>query len=468
MASAPVVVVGAGISGLACAHRLVELDADREVLVLEASERAGGNVRSERTEDGFVIEHGPDSIITDKPWALDLAKRVGLEDELVSTVPDNRGAYVVAHGRLEPIPEGFAMMAPVRIGPFLKSPILSWRGKIRAGLDAVMPRGTADDESLASFVRRRFGDELFERLAQPLVGGIYGADPEKLSLRATMPRFLDIEKESRSVSLGLLRRQRQAKARAAQSQAASGARYALFVSFRGGCEALTERLVDRLGDRVRTSSAVTALEPVPDGGWTLTAGGERIDASAVVLATPAHRSGALVQPWDPELADLLEAIPYGLAATVTFAFRREQIPHPMDAYGFVVPTVERRKILAATWSSRKWPERAPAGMELVRAFLGGPGNEHVVDQDDDTLIESALGELRNIMGAHGEPSLVRVDRYVRAMPHYHVGHGEQVARIDERVGAHRGLALAGNAYDGVGIPDSVHRGERMAERLAGT
>lgn len=462
MSQGRVVVVGGGISGLACAHRLVELDGAREVLLLEASPRTGGNIRSERTEDGFVIEHGPDSIITDKPWALSLAKRVGLEDELVSTVADNRGAYVVAHGRLETIPEGFAMMAPVRIGPFLRSPILSWRGKLRAGLDLVMPRGSEDDESLASFVRRRFGAEVFERLAQPLVGGIYGADPSHLSLRATMPRFLDIEKEHRSVSLGLLRRQRRAR-----EHAASGARYGLFVSFREGCEALPRRLTERLGDRVRTGSAVTALEPDGSGGWKITANGERIDAEAVVLAVPSHRAAALTQRWDADLAGLLESIPYGSAATTTFVFRREQIPHPLDAYGFVVPIVERRRILAATWSSRKWPGRAPAGMELVRVFMGGPGNEQVVDQDDETLLRDSLAELRELMGIDGEPSLVRVDRYVRAMPHYHVGHGEQVARIDARVREHAGLALAGNAYDGVGVPDSVHRGEVVAERLAG-
>ena len=461
----PVVVVGGGISGLACAHRLVELDAEREVLVLEASWRTGGNLRTERTEDGFVIEHGPDSIITDKPWALDLARRVGLEEELVSTVPDNRGAYVVAHGRLEPIPEGFAMMAPMRIGPFLRSPILSWRGKLRAGLDVVVPRGSEDDESLASFVRRRFGDEVFERLAQPLVGGIYGADPEKLSLRATMPRFLDIEKESRSVSLGLLRRQRRASAKpGAKSHAASGARYGLFVSFREGCEALPTRLAEKLGGRVRTESAVTSLEP-REGGWRVTAGGEGIDASAVVLAIPAHRAASLVEGWDADLAALLGTIPYGSAATATFAFRREQIPHPLDGYGFVVPSVEGRRILAATWSSRKWPGRAPAGMELVRVFLGGPGNEDVVERSDDAMVELSLAELHELMGVHGEPLLVRVDRYLRAMPHYHVGHAELVRRIDERVHGHRGLELAGNAYDGVGIPDSVRRGEAVAERL---
>lgn len=457
------VVIGAGISGLAAAHRLMEVAPDREIIVLEASDRAGGLLRSERTEDGYLIERGPDSIITDKPWALALARRLGLDGDIVGTLPGSRGAYVVCRGRLERIPEGFSLVAPVRATPFLRSPILSWRGKARAGLDLVLPRGHREDESLAHFVTRRFGKEMLDRLAQPMVGGIYGADPEKLSLRATMPRFLDIEREHRSVSLGLRRRQR----RAGEAHA-SGARYGLFVSFLQGCQRLPDALAERLGDRLRLRQSVRALARDPETqAWRITTeDGTTIDSRSVVVAIPAGPAADLLRPIDSDLARLLGHIPYGSAATATFAWRRKEIPHPLDAYGFVVPSIERRDILASTWASRKWPGRAPPGMELVRVFFGGPGRDHVVNEDDDTLVRWARRELGDLMGVTAEPSLVRVDRYVRAMPQYHVGHLGLVARIEAQVGRHEGLQLAGNAFRGVGIPDSVHRGELAAERVA--
>ena len=451
-----VVVVGAGISGLAAAHRLIELDGSREVIVLERSDRAGGVIATERA-DGYVIERGPDSILTEKPAALALAQRLGLEDEIVATNPDARGAYVVCRGRLERVPEGFSLMAPVDPIAFLASPILSWRGKARAALDLVKPRGGHEDESLASFVRRRFGDELLDRLAQPLVSGIYGADPDLLSLRATMPRFLDVEREARSVAFGLWRRQRGAHGKGK----ASGARYGLFMSFRDGSQRLVDALASKLGARVRTGVAVTRLERSRDGYRVHTEVGEPIDAQHVVLALGAPRAAALVRELDAPLADSVAAIPYGSATTVTLAYAREQIPHPLDAAGFVVPSIEGRAITAATWSSRKWPGRAPAGMELIRVFFAGPPSE----RDDDTLVRDARGELGALMGIDAAPTLVRISRNPGAMPQYHVGHLDRVAAIESRLAAHPALSLAGNAYRGVGIPDCIARAEQLAESL---
>ena len=460
-----VVVVGGGVSGLAAAHRILELDPAREVVVLDAAGEPGGALRTERTEDGYVIELGPDSIITDKPWALALAKRLGLEGEIVKTRPESRGAYVVAHGRLERVPEGFSLMAPVNPAAFLASPILSWRGKARAALDLVLPRSSGeDDESLASFVRRRFGEELLERLAQPLVGGIYGADPELLSLRATMPRFVEVEQSSRSVAYGLWLEQRRG---AAGGEAASGARYGLFISFRDGCQRLVDALVERLGDRVRTGITAERIErgSGETAYWVHTQQGELFDAEHVVLAVPAHRAASMLASIDDGIAALLASIPYGSAVTATFAWRREEIPHPLDAYGFVVPTVERRDILAATWSSRKWPGRVPAGMELVRVFLGTARDGSLLERDDDAIAGASRRELRDLMGIRAEPQLTRITRFPRAMPHYHLGHLALVDRIEARVADHPGLALAGNAYRGVGIPDAIHRGEQAAESI---
>ena len=453
-----VIVVGAGISGLAAAHRLVELDRSREVIVLERSERAGGVIGTERT-DGYVIERGPDSILTEKPAALALARRLGLDDEIVATHPDARGAYVVCRGRLERVPEGFSLMAPVDPVAFLGSPILSFRGKARAALDLVKPRGAREDESLASFVRRRFGDELLDRLAQPLVSGIYGADPELLSLRATMPRFLDVERESRSVAFGLWRRQRGAKAKAKAK--ASGARYGLFMSFRDGTQTLVDALMAKLGGRVRTGTAVESIERAGDRFCVRVAGGEAIDAEHVVIATGAPLAATLLRELDGDLADLVGAIPYGSATTVTLAYPREKIPHPLDAAGFVVPSMEGRAITAVTWSSRKWPGRAPAGMELLRVFFAGETSE----RDDDALLRDARDELRALMGVRAEPLLVRIARSPRAMPQYHVGHLDRVTEIESRVATHPGLSLIGNAYRGVGIPDCIARAELTAESL---
>ncbi len=464
-----VVVIGGGISGLAAAHRVMERDPSAEVTLLEATSRVGGLIHTEVTDDGYVIERGAESIITDKPWALDLAKRLGLGSEIVSTVAARRGAYVVSRRKLERIPEGFSLLAPMRIGPFLKTPILSPGGKARAALDLVLPRGRADDESLADFVRRRFGQELLDRLAQPLVSGIYGAPADKLSLEATMPRFVEMEREGRSVSLALRRRQRRAArgGKGTGGEAASGARYGLFISFRLGNQMLVDALARALGERVRLDAPVESLGRVGDG-WRVQAKGETLTADAVIVALPAHRAAPLVDEAAPGLDDSLREIPYGSAATVTFAFRREEIAHPLDAYGFVVPAIEQKAVLASTWLSRKWPGRAPSGMELIRVFLGGAGCPEAPRWDDERLLRSAREELEELMGVRGEPTLVRIDRYLDAMPHYYVGHKKRVAAIQKRVAQLPGLHLAGNAYEGVGIPDSIRVAERAADSATGT
>jgi protoporphyrinogen/coproporphyrinogen III oxidase len=465
-----VVVVGGGVAGLATAHRLLELDPSVDVTVLEASGRAGGLVATERTGDGFVIERGPDAILTEKPAAVRLAERLGLAPRMVSTRQDPRGAYVVARGRLERVPEGFSLLAPTAFGPFVRSPVLSCGGKVRALAEPLVPRArAARDESLASFVERRFGGELLDRLAQPLVSGIYGTDARHLSLGATMPRFMEAERTHGSVIRGLRARMRRASS-GQGSERASGARYGLFVSFEGGLQVLVDALLERLGRRVRTGAQVVGLDRGGHNGsrgpWRVRVRGRRsVPADAVVLALPAWAAADLLHDTDAELARSLHAIRYGSSATVTLAWRRDQIPHPMDAFGFVVPAVEGRSVLACTWASVKWPGRAPAGHELLRVFLGGPERDDVVAASDGALARRARHELRHLMGIEAEPGLTRVDRYVRAMPRYAVGHAARVDRIDAHVGAHPGLALAGNAYRGVGIPDTIRSGEQAAERV---
>ena len=459
--SARIVVIGGGVSGLAAAHRVTELDPSAEVTVLEASERTGGLLRSERTDDGYVIERGPDSILTTKPAALELARRLGIEDRIVRTNGKNRGAYVCTRGELVRIPQGFNVVAPSALVSLWASPVLSWPGKARAALDLLLPRGEAGpDESLAHFVRRRFGPELLERLAQPMAGGIYGAKPHRLSLRATMPRFLDLESSDRSVTLGLMRR---AKAAGADAQA-SGARYGLFISFDQGVEVLPEALAAALGERVRRQTPAKGLERV-DGRWRVPLEDGHLDADGVVLAVPARRVAALVGDLAPEARAHLAAIPYGSAATATFAWDEADIPFPLDASGFVVPAIEGRMILASTWASAKWPGRAPAGKQLIRVFLGGNDRDEIVGYTDQELIREARRGMDELMGIRAEPLLTRVDRYVGNMPRYEVGHLQRMDRVDAALAAYPSLALAGSFYRGVGIPDSIASGERAGAKV---
>jgi oxygen-dependent protoporphyrinogen oxidase len=324
-------------------------------------------------------------------------------------------------------------------------------------LDLVLPRGRGGDESLASFVRRRLGREALDRAADPLVGGIYTADPERLSLAATMPRFLDIEREHRSLILGL-----RACAGAPAERGAAGARYDLFASHARGMEALVDEITGRLPRVLRCRAPVGTL--ARDGGaWRFRAGDEPVVADAVIVAAPAPAAATLLRGVDPALGRDLAAIDYASSATVTLGFDAPEVAAALQGFGFVVPAVERRALLACTFASRKFPGRAPAGHSLVRAFVGGARRPEAVELDDETLIATIRGELRALLGITASPMLVRVHRYRRAMPQYAVGHLDRVAAIEARVAALPGLALAGAAYRGVGIPDCVRSGEAAAE-----
>ncbi|HST53986.1 MAG TPA: protoporphyrinogen oxidase [Pyrinomonadaceae bacterium] len=483
-----IVIVGGGISGLAAAHRLFELQAQttsasdrQEVILLEASERLGGTVRTHRRE-GFLLEGGPDSFISEKPAALELARRLGLEKRLTGTNEANRRSFVVSGGRLRPTPEGFQLLAPSRMLPFLTTDIFTWRGKARMALDLLLPRRAAangdDDESLAAFVRRRFGREALERMAQPMVGGIYTADPESLSLRATMPRFLEMERRDRSLILSMWKAGRKSAANARHGRAASGARYSLFLSFDEGVQVLTDALAARLPEgtaRLRTKVESLRLEPatrlssgVEDEPrrWTLTtAGGETLSADAVCLALPAYASARLLREIDDELADELEAIPYASTATVNLAYRRADIPHPLDGFGFVVPFVERRATLACTFSSVKFEGRAPEGHALLRAFVGGALQPEMFALDEESMAEAVRRDLRDLLGVESSPLFAHIEKWPRSMAQYHMGHLERLSRIRERLRQFPALALCGNAYEGAGLPDCVRGGESAAEAL---
>jgi protoporphyrinogen/coproporphyrinogen III oxidase len=462
-----VVIVGGGLSGLVAAHGVVERARverrSTDVVLLEAKDRIGGTIWTDRV-DGFTLEGGADSFITNKPSAVDLCQRLGLGEQLVGTDPQHRRSFVVRNGRLMPVPEGFVLMAPNQIGPMLTTPILSLRGKLRMLLDLVMPRKDDDsDESLASFVKRRLGREALDRLVQPLVASLYAADPNELSLEAAMPQFLRMERKHRSLILAALREGRRERTTERNS---SGARYGRFVTLVEGMDTLPLALAAalppgslRLGTAVRRVSRNGGSSP-----WVVDLlDGPPVEADAVIMATEAHASARLLDGVDPALALQLRAIPYASSVIVNIAFRRDQVAHPLDGFGVIVPAIERRSILATSFLSVKFPHRAPPGTVLMRVFLGGATQPELFERDDEFLCTMVRSELSDLLGASGEPLLMEVARHARAMPQYTLGHLERVEAIRRHASRHPRLILAGIALDGVGIPDAVHAAEDAAD-----
>ena len=461
-----IAVIGGGISGLATAHRLLELRPRAKVLLLESRNRLGGVLRTEY-RDGFLLEHGADNFMTTPPWAVELCGRIGFNKELIETNDSHRRAFVVSKGALQPIPAGFAVMAPSRIWPIVSTPILSWGGKLRMAVEAFIRSREADaSESLASFVRRRFGHEVYDRLVQPLVAGIYTGDPEQLSVGATMPRFLQMEREHGSLIRAMWKQRKQQRHPVKSS---SGARYSQFVAPREGMSAFVQALIDRLTHAtILLKSPVERVETTSDGGWRLSVGGiERrtIDVDGVILATPARHSSSLLQNVDARLANEFAKIKYGSCALVSLGFRREQIGHRLDGFGFVVPLVEGRQILSCSFSSVKYAGRAQDGYVLLRVFVGGACQSELVELDDEQLQKLVLKELADLLAIRGEPKLCHVVRQRRAMPQYYVGHEEIGMRIEEQANKLPNFALAGNALHGIGIPNCIHAGENAAENI---
>ena len=468
------VVIGGGITGLAAANRAVEqCGSELEVVLLEASGRLGGVIATEH-RGPFVLEGGPDSFISEKPEAIELCRRIGLEDQLLPTNDANRRTLIVSGGKLVPLPDGFQLLGPTRILPFLLSPVLSWRGKLAAAKDLLLPRGgppAGGDESLASFVRRRLGDEVLERLAQPLVGGIYTADAETLSLASTMPRFLELERTHRSVILGL--RAQAQRAGAASASGTSGARFGLFVTLRDGMITMVSALAARLpAGTVRMNTPVRSVGRIAapaegDPCWTVTlASGDAITADAVIVALPAPVAGRLLHDADSVLGAILQDVACASSAVITLAFRRDQVPNPPRAFGFVVPGPEKRRVIAGSFTDVKYAGRAPADTVLLRLFAGGALQPQQFALDDEALVGAARDELRELLGIAAEPVLTWVQRWPESMPQYRVGHAGRIAEAERRAAAMPGLALAGNAYHGVGLADCVRSGEAAADTMA--
>jgi len=452
-----VAVIGGGIAGLAALHRLTQLvpGAPGELPLLVESERTvGGKVRTERVA-GFVIEAAPDSFLSRKERGIGLCRELGLEDQLVGRRPEHAQTFVRRGDDLHPLPEGLTGMVPTNLSALERGSLLSPQAVARFREEPGVPvRPGDEDESVASFVSRRFGRDAYENLIEPLMTGIYGGDGEHMSLRAVFPQLRELELAHGSVLRGL-----------ADSPPPSGA-YPPFVSLDSGMDALPGALSDRLEGRIRSTlgEAAVGLRRRRGGGYELElASGSRVELDAVVLAVPAFASAALLEGVDGELAGLHREIPYASSVVVSLAFSRADVV-PLDGYGYLVPRTNASDVLACTWSSQKWEGRAPEDAHLVRVYAGRFGGRDLSAEDDATLVALAREELRHI-GVVAEPVLVRVHRWPRGMPQYVLGHGERVARIEERLAEHPGLAVAGAAYRGVGIPDCIASGEAASESL---
>ena len=462
------VILGGGISGLATAFALQQCGST-DWTMIESTPRWGGKITSAR-ERGFTIEGGPDSFITQKPAAVELCKRLGLEDQLTgSNTGKSATTYIWSGGRLHPMPEGMMLMAPSMVLPFLCSRLISWPGKLRMGMEIFVPRARGDeDESLAGFVRRRLGNELLNKIAGPLMGGIHAADPERLSLKSTFPIFLEMEKKHGSLVLGMMKRAKRPVKPEARPHAAHGAkRPPMFMSLRDGLQQLSDTLVAHLPQNaLRVGSRALAVSRYADRYRIDLSDGSSLLADDVVFATPSFVTADLLQGLDPALAVRLHAIRYVSTATVSLGFRRSEIAYPLRGAGFIVPQSEGRRITACSWSSVKFEHRAPEDCVLLRVFIGGALAEDLAEQDEDALVKLAREELQVILGISATPVLAKAYRWHKANPQYDIGHDERVTEIEQSISRHPGLHLAGAAYHGPGIPDCIQSGTKAAQAIA--
>lgn len=460
------IVVGGGLAGLAAAEALVaESDRPgRRVTLIEAASRTGGVLGTVR-RDGWLVERSADCFLAARPEGLALVERLGLHGDLVGVDPRVRRALVWHRGRTVPVPLGFRLLAPGRVEGVLHSSLLSPAGKLRLLGERWVPRrSTAAEESLEQFAVRRLGREAFERLVQPLAAGIWTADPARLGMASACGEFLAMERDHGSLWAGERARLRGSKA----AGDAAGARYGQFVTFARGMQTLTDRLTDHLRARgvIFHDGRAERLERSA-GQWRATTSGadgrpEVLTSDAVIVATRAPAAAVLLAGVDPDLAAELAGIAHAGSAIVSLGFPRVAVAHPLDAAGLVVPRIAGRRALAVSFSSSKFPDRAPSGRVLVRVFLGGALDAEAMALDDTSLTALAIQEAAELIGARGEPELVQVDRWAGAMPQYHVGHAERVERIEAAVARHPGLALAGAAYRGVGIPQVIASGQAAA------
>ncbi len=459
-----IAVLGGGITGLTAAYELGKHPDRFEVVLFEASARLGGKIGTEH-RDGFLIEQGPDSFITDKPHGIDLCRDIGLEDQLQPCNTASRNIYIVRDGQPVLFPGGMRLTIPTKFGPFLRSPVISFPGKMRMLMDLwIPPRREKSDESLGSFIRRRFGSEALERLAGPMMAGIYVSDPDRMSMASTFPLFVKMEQDHGS----LIRAARKPPATAASTPRPK----AMFYSLAGGMQQLPDRLRKCLTCDVRTGTEIEAVHPATRAGYRLSgnSGGDRFEeqVDGILCTLPAPAASRILQSLDPDMSASLGRMRTVSTAVVTVAYRRNDIrnAHRLDGFGLLCPRPEGYNLIASTWSSVKFSGRAPDDHILMRAFLGGPFHEDTPGKPDGELLDLVQREYRELLGIRAEPVITRIDRWLNANPQYDVGHADWLDELDRLCSRHPGLQLAGSSYRGVGIPDCIAGAKRAADSFA--
>ena len=466
MPNSRIAIVGAGITGLSAAYYLHRQRPDLQISILESSSQAGGILQTTHRK-GFLIERGPDMFITRDSDALKLCKELGFADQLIQTNTANRGAYLIHHGKLQKMPAGWTMMTPTQFWGIAKTPLLSLRGKFRVFWELFVRRRTDTiDESLASFTRRRLGTEAFNNIIQPLIGGIYTADPEKLSMNATLKPFIDMEREDGGLIRGGLKQLKNRKGDATSS----GARYGMFVTPKDGMRSFVDAIVNALpAQTIEYGRKVTEVKTSGDT-MEVTVEGETSSRSydKVLVTTSSQITARLLKNTFSELSANLARIPLAGASVLSMGYARKDVEHPLDAFGIVSPIKENRPLIAISISSVKFSGRAPEDQVLFRIFIGGALQPELLKLSDDELIQSTRNQLKELLGVRGEPILTEIARWTNTMPQYHVGHVDLVDSIETQLQHIPGLELAGNAYRGVGIPLCIRSGRLAAKRIIGT
>ncbi len=464
-------IVGTGISGATAAWYLNRLVPNLQLELFEARDRIGGVIQT-RSEP-YLIEYGADNFATLIPDALELVRAMGLESEFISPQKDFRIAQVVHRGRLVPIPNGFSLMQPTRLNSMLATPILSPWGKLRLLAEYFIPRRvSSEDESVAAFATRRLGRECYERLVEPIVGGIFTAKAETLSMQAAMPQFVAMEREYGSLIRAALVKRRESNAATRAARGASGARYDQFMAPKKGMTWWLEQLVAPMRDRLHLGTHVTGLSRAQAGGWELTSVNARTSETRkwqfdeICLAVPSYIAAALLAGVSPDLSMELSSVPYASSAIAVLAVAKREVRPEAFCFGSIAPSIEGRNALAVSLTSEKYAGRCPADMVLARVFMGGAVRPELYEQSDARLLEMAIIEIADLFGPTSPPLYQELVRWPRAMPQYLVGHGQRVERIRTHLVGLPGLELIGNAYDGVGIPQCVRGAKNAAQRIA--
>ncbi len=451
-----IAIIGGGISGLTLAYLLVNRNSDLEVTVYESENRSGGKIWTEHV-DGYLCERGPNGFLDNKPKTLELCNSLNIDP--VRSNENSKKRFIFSGGCLKALPE-----SPVS---FIKSDLLTWGGKLRLLRELTAPRGPAD-ETVADFITRRLGREALEKLIDPMCSGIFAGDPSTMSIKNCFPRIKELEQDYGSLIRALIKIKRERKAahkgssKDGDETKVSAAPGGTLTSFYSGAQTITDALADKLADRVMPGAAIKAISMENDSYQLQTSRGTST-ADIVVLATPAYAAAELLQDFDKELSKSLSEIPYPHVSVVCFGYRKEQISHALNGFGFLVPHIEHRKILGTLWDSSIFPNRAPDGHALLRTMAGGAKAPEVADMDDNELIKTVLDELRPVMGLKADPEMIRVYRWNKAIPQYLLGHSRILDTVDKQLSNHPGLYLTGNAYRGIGINDCIMNSYKLAD-----